>query len=31
MYRDPLWPTLVVILDLIGIVAVFLFCLGMVL
>lgn len=31
MYRDPLWPTLVVILDLIGIVAVFLLCLGMVL
>lgn len=31
MFRDPIWPTLVVILDLIGIVAVFLLCLGMVL
>ena len=31
MYRGPIWPTLVVILDLIGIVAVFLLCLGVVL
>lgn len=31
MYRDPLWPTVVLLLDLIGIVAVFLLCLGAVL
>lgn len=31
MYRDPIWPAVVVILDLIGIVAVFLLCLGAVL
>ncbi len=30
MYRDPLWPTVVLLLDLIGIVAVFMLCLGVV-
>lgn len=31
MYRDPIWPDLVLILDLIGLVIVFLLCLGVVL
>lgn len=30
MYRDPLWPTVVLLLDLIGIVAVILMSLGVV-
>jgi len=31
VYRDPIWPTVVLLLDLLGIVAVFLLCLGVVL
>lgn len=31
MYRDPIWPDLVLILDLIGLVIVFIVCLGVVL
>ncbi len=28
MYRDPIWPTVVLLLDLIGLVIVFIVCLG---
>ena len=31
MYRDPLWPTVVLLLDLLGILAVILMSLGVVL
>lgn len=31
MYRDPIWPTVVLILDLVGLFAIFILCLGVVL